>query len=161
MTGGNDELNADLNANRRYAEQRVTAIGRLLEATISQNQSSNRWYTGSLLIINGAAAVAIISADIASGYKIGANGAFVTGVVASLLSAKAELSGLVKMSAGFSKMNDYWSRVVASGIRDASKESSDGSFLNLPVGEEIQERRRNVSLIAFVVGSLIAACGFL
>jgi hypothetical protein len=80
--------------------------------------TSARWVQASLLLVNGAAAVAVLQEDaLPSHVRALASGAFVIGVVLSLLSAYVGMMSAQDVPRRFSELAGYWLSVTIDALR--------------------------------------------
>lgn len=141
----------DPEQSRIFAQHMIEVACGFVRTTQDSSAAVGRWVIGSLLIMNGGAAVAVIGADIVLIYKKFAASVFCAGLMFANLSGFLLFLNLNRVAALYMGVVSYWVSVAATGIRMADREADN---------RLIYGRARNM-LRPSLIGGLLSSCCFL
>jgi hypothetical protein len=153
------------------AQQALRAVAQLeLQTSLAMRDrimteitTSARWVQASLLLVNGAAAVAVLQTDALSTHTRGLAGAFfVAGVILSLLSAYIGMMSAQDVPRRFSELAGYWLSVTVDLLRSEEIEENWAEYGRSRTRlSRLTQIPGWASLAAFIGGCLIAGANLL
>lgn len=117
--------------------------------------SLSRWLLATLVVINGAAAIAVLPLPIAAGAKLGAAGAFLLGILGALGAGVWSLFAFKRVSIAANTMMGYWLAIRGDGRRLAALEASMKSNMDQAIGS-----RGTHAFVFASVAAFLAGCAF-
>ncbi len=123
--------------------------------------SLSRWLLATLVVINGAAAIAVLPLKMAPGAKLGGAGAFLFGILAALGAGLWSLYAFKRVSIAANTMMGYWLTVAGDGQRVAALEATMKRHMDQAVGSRGTHYLVFASVAAFLVGCALAGRGLL
>jgi hypothetical protein len=148
---------------RAVAQLELQTSLAMRDRIMTEITTSARWVQASLLLVNGAAAVAVLQADALSLHARGLAGVFfVVGVIFSLLSAYIGIMSAQDVPRRFSELAGYWLTVTVDLLRS---EEIERNWLEYGRYRTRTSRLTQIpggaSLAAFVGGCLIVGAHLL
>lgn len=158
-----EELNADPELNRAVASTAFQLFTDITKIAMEAASATARWLLTVIVAINGGAAVAVGGIPMSPGFKVAAVCAFIAGILSALGASVAVLATLPALLNPIGEATRYWLEVKHDGERIV------GDY-------EVQQREMDaaaskaavwswsfgiVSVVLFVIGSVLAAAGVL
>lgn len=123
--------------------------------------SLSRWLLATLVVINGAAAVAVLPLKMAGSAKLGSAGAFLLGILAALGAGIWSLYAFKRVSIAANTMMGYWLTIAGDAPRLAALEATMKTHLDQAIGSRGTHFFICASVAAFVIGCMLAGWGLL
>ena len=123
--------------------------------------SLSRWLLATLVVINGAAAIALLPLQMATGAKLGAAVAFLLGILAALGAGAWSLYAFKRVSIAAGTMLGYWLTVVENGARFAALEATMKRHMDQAIGSRGTHVLIFASAAMFLAGCAFAGWGML
>ncbi len=123
--------------------------------------SLSRWLLATLVVINGAAAIALLPLSMANEAKLGGAGAFLIGILAALGAGLWSLYAFKRVSVAAGTMLGYWLTVVDDGPRVNALEATMKGRLDQAIGSRGTHVFVFASMMAFVAGCASTGWGLL
>jgi hypothetical protein len=123
--------------------------------------SLSRWLLATLVVINGAAVLSVLSLRIEPSLKLAAAVAFLIGIVAALAAALWALYAFKRVSIAANTMLGYWLTVAGEGPRLAALEATMKRHMDQAIGSRASHALVFASVAAFLVGCALTGCGLL
>src|SRR5260370_41395463 len=117
------EDNDERASNQLAAETFMPIMVEAFHDGLREVASLSRWLLATLVVINGAAAIAVLPLKMATGAKLGGAGAFLFGILAALGAGLWSLYAFKRVSIAANTMMGYWSTVAGDGPRGAALEA--------------------------------------
>jgi hypothetical protein len=146
-------------SNRLAAETFMPIMVEAFHDGLKEVASLSRWLLATLVVINGAAAIAVLPLKIANGAKLGSAGAFLLGVVAALGAGIWSLYAFKRVSVAANTMMGYWLTVAGDGQRLAALEATMKSHMDQAIGSRGTHVFIFGSVVAFLVGCVLTGWG--
>lgn len=121
--------------------------------------STYRWLLATLVVINGAAAIALLPLPMPTAAKLGAAGALLAGIMAALGAGLWSLHSFKRVSIAAGTMLSYWLTVAEDGFRVEALEASMKRHMDQAVGSRATHYFVLASVNAFLAGCAFAAWG--
>lgn len=154
-----DEDEEDKQQNRIAAQEVVTVLRAMLERFIAELVGIGRWMLATLVLINGAGAVAVLGAPLDSWARPIAGALFVGGILAALTAGFAAVFVFKKAFKPLGQFLGYALTVVHDGERAEALENEMIADLNAAAGSWIGSIVSALSVGAFVAGCVVVALG--
>lgn len=123
--------------------------------------SLSRWLLATLVVINGAAAIAILPLRIANVAKLGGAASFLLGILAALGAGIWSLYQFKRVSIAANTMMGYWLAVAGDGQRLAALETTMKRHMDQAIGSRGTHFFVLASVAAFLVGCGLTGWGLL
>lgn len=128
-------------------------LGELRQASLQQHTDSYKWLTASLLVINGAACLSILSLEsLGLEARLAAGSLFSAGVVFALLTGVANQRANQSIMPEIRKQLGYWLAVAYHGVREPELEATHRS--------EFRSAKR-LALLGSALGRVSGLCWIL
>jgi hypothetical protein len=121
--------------------------------------STSRWLLATLVVINGAAAIALLPMRMPALPKLGAAAALLIGIMAAMGAGLWSLYEFKRVSLAAGTMLSYWLTVAGNGSRVEALESSMKRHMDQAVGSRATHVLLILSVAAFLLGCGFAAWG--
>jgi len=121
--------------------------------------SLSRWLLATLVVINGAAAIAVLPLDMPAAVKLGGAAAFLFGILAALGAAIWSLYAFKRVSIAANTMMGYWLTVAGDSPRVAALEATMKSHMDQALGSRGTHYFVFASVAAFLVGCGLTGWG--
>ncbi|MEA3002392.1 MAG: hypothetical protein QOH81_1180 [Sphingomonadales bacterium] len=157
MTGENDKRAS----NRLAAETFMPMMVEAFHDGLREVGSLSRWLLATLVVINGAAAIALLPLKMARGAKLGGAGAFLFGILAALGAGLWSLYAFKRVSIAAGTMLGYWLSVADDGPRLEVLEATMKRHMDQAVGSRATHFLVFASVAAFLIGCALAGLGML
>ena len=157
MTEDNDERTSS----RLAAETFMPIMVEAFHDGLREVASLSRWLLATLVVINGAAAIALLPLKMAPAAKIGGAGAFLLGILAALGAGLWSLYAFKRVSIAANTMMGYWLTVAEDGQRLAALEATMKRHMDQAIGSRGAHAFVFASVAAFLVGCASAGWGLL
>jgi len=123
--------------------------------------SLSRWLLATLVVINGAATIAVLPLKIPDGAKLGGAGAFLFGILAALGAGIWSLYTFKRVSIAANTMMGYWLTVAGDGSRVGALEATMKSHMDQAIGSRGTHVFVFASVAAFLAGCVLTGWGLL
>ena len=123
--------------------------------------SLSRWLLATLVVINGAGAIALLPLEMATNVKLAGAGAFLLGILAALGAGVWALYAFKRVSIAANTMMGYWLTVAGDAPRLAALEASMKMNLDQAIGSRGTHLFVFGSVSAFVAGCALTGWGLL
>lgn len=123
--------------------------------------SLSRWLLATLVVINGAAAIAVLPLKLGMEAKLWGAGAFLLGILAALGAGLWSLYAFKRVSIAANTMMGYWLTVAEDGQRLAALEATMKRHMDQAIGSRGTHFFVFASLAAFLLGCALAGWGLL
>lgn len=123
--------------------------------------SLSRWLLATLVVINGAAAIAVLPLKLGMEAKLWGAGAFLLGILAALGAGLWSLYTFKRVSIAASTMMGYWLTVAEDGQRLAALEATMKRHMDQAIGSRGTHYFVFASMAAFLMGCALAGWGLL
>ena len=157
MSGDHDDHASD----RLAAETFMPIMVEAFHDGLREVASLSRWLLASLVVINGAAAIAVLPLKLATGAKLVGAGAFLFGILAALGAGLWSLYAFKRVSIAANTMMGYWLTVAGDGPRVAALEATMKRHLDQAIGSRGTHVFVFASVVAFLAGCISAGWGLL
>ena len=151
----------DQAANRLSAETFMPVMVEAFHDGLKEVASLSRWLLATLVVINGAAAIAVLPLKMASGAKLGGAGAFLVGILAALGAGLWSLYAFKRVSIAANTMMGYWLTVAGDGQRVAALEATLKRHMDQAIGSRGTHFFIFASVAAFLAGCILTGWGLL
>jgi len=145
--------------NRLAAETFLPIMVEAFHDGLREVASLSRWLLATLVVINGAAAIAVLPLPMASGAKLAGVGAFLLGILAALGAGVWSLYAFKRVSIAANTMMGYWLTVAGDAPRLASLEESMKRNMDQAIGSRGTHFFVAASVAAFLVGCALTGWG--
>src|SRR5688572_18369554 len=112
-----DETDNERASSRLAAQTFMPIMVEAFHDGLREAGSLSRWLLATLVLINGAAAIAMLPLEMAAGAKLAGAGAFVLGILAALGAGTWSLYAFRRVSISAGTMLAYWMEVANEGQR--------------------------------------------
>jgi hypothetical protein len=157
MSGEQD----DQASNRLAAETFMPIMVEAFHDGLKEVASLSRWLLATLVVINGAAAIAVLPLKMANGVKLWGAGAFLLGILAALGAGLWSLYEFKRVSIAANTMMGYWLAVAGDGQRLAALEATMKKHMDQAIGSRGTHAFVLASVAAFLVGCALIGWGML
>lgn len=157
MNQNNDERASNQLAAQTFMPMMVEAF----HDGLREVASLSRWLLATLVVINGAAAIAVLPLKMAAGAKLGGAVAFLVGILAALGAALWSLYVFKRVSVAAGTMIGYWLSIVDDGSRVAALEATMKRHMDQAIGSRGTHYFIFASVAAFLVGCASVGWGLL
>ena len=123
--------------------------------------SLSRWLLATLVVINGAGAIAVLPLMITTGVKLAAAGAFLLGILTALGAGLWALYAFKRVSIAANTMMGYWLTVAGDAPRLAALEASMKTNMDQAIGSRGTHAFVFASVTAFILGCALTGWGLL
>ena len=147
--------------NRLAAETFLPIMVEAFHDGLREVASLSRWLLATLVVINGAAAIAVLPLPMASGAKLTGVGAFLLGILAALGAGVWSLYAFKRVSIAANTMMGYWLTVAGDAPRLASLEESMKRNMDQAIGSRGTHFFIFASVAAFLAGCILTGWGLL
>lgn len=156
-----DEENDEPTSNRLAAETFMPIMVEAFHDGLREVASLSRWLLATLVVINGAAAIAVLPLKMATSVKLGSAGAFLFGILAALGAGLWSLYAFRRVSIAANTMMGYWLAVAGDGPRVAALEATMKTHLDQALGSRGTHFFVFASVVAFLAGCALSGWGLL
>lgn len=146
-------------SNRLAAETFMPMMVEAFHDGLREAGSLSRWLLATLVAINGAAAISMLSLKIASAAKLGSASAFLIGILAAIGAGCWSLFSFKRVTAGAGTMLAYWLSVASDGPRAEVLEATMKKHFEQAIGSRGTHVFILVSVLAFLLGCGLAGWG--
>jgi hypothetical protein len=153
--------NQERASNRLAAETFMPIMVEAFHDGLREVASLSRWLLATLVVINGAAAIAVLPLKMASCAKLGGAGAFLVGILAALGAGLWSLFVFKRVSIAANTMMGYWLTVAGDGQRLAVLEATMKKHMDQAIGSRGTHFFVFASVAAFLVGCAFTGWGLL
>ena len=157
MSEGQDEQTP----NRLAAETFLPIMVEAFHDGLKEIGSLSRWLLATLVVINGAAVIAILPLRIANVAKLAGAGSFLLGILAALGAGIWSLYQFKRVSIAANTMMGYWLAVAGDGQRLAALETTMKRHMDQAIGSRGTHFFVFTSVTAFLLGCGLTGWGFL
>jgi len=157
MNEDNDERTSD----RLAAETFMPVMVEAFHDGLREVASLSRWLLATLVVINGAAAIAVLPLKMATGAKLGGAVAFLLGILAAVGAGLWSLYEFKRVSIAANTMMGYWLTVAEDGQRVAALEETMKRHMDQAIGSRATHLFVFASVAAFLGGCAFAGWGLL
>jgi hypothetical protein len=157
MNEDNDERTSD----RLAAETFMPVMVEAFHDGLREVASLSRWLLATLVVINGAAAIAVLPLKMATGAKLGGAVAFLLGILAAVGAGLWSLYEFKRVSIAANTMMGYWLTVAEDGQRVAALEETMKRHMDQAIGSRATQLFVFASVAAFLGGCAFAGWGLL
>ena len=155
-----DEENGSA-SNRLAAETFMPMMVEAFHDGLREAGSMSRWLLATLVAINGAAAISMLSLKIMPVAKLGSASAFLVGILSAIGAGCWSLFSFKRVTAGAGTMLAYWLSVANDGPRLEVLEATMKKHFEQAIGSRGTHLLVLVSVVAFLLGCGIAGWGLL
>jgi hypothetical protein len=145
--------------NRLAAETFMPIMVEAFHDGLREVASLSRWLLATLVVINGAGAIAVLPLPMADGVKLGGSGAFLLGILAALGAGIWSLYAFKRVSIAANTMMGYWLTVAGDAPRLAALEASMKSNMDQAIGSRGTHAFAFASVTAFLIGCVLTGWG--
>jgi hypothetical protein len=142
-------------SNRLAAETFMPMMMEAFHDGLREIASLSRWLLATLVLVNGAAAIALLPLKMATEAKLGGACGFLLGILAALGAGLWSLHAFKRVSIGAGTMLGYWLTVAGDGPRVAALEATMKKHMDQAIGSRATHILIFASVAAFLLG-----CGF-
>ena len=153
--------NQELASNRLAAETFMPIMVEAFHDGLREVASLSRWLLATLVVINGAAAIAVLPLKMTNAAKLGGAGAFLFGILAALGAGLWSLYTFKRVSIAANTMMGYWLTVAGDGPRVAALEATMKKHMDQALGSRGTHFFVFASVAAFLVGCAFTGWGLL
>jgi hypothetical protein len=146
-------------ANRLAAETFMPIMVEAFHDGLKEVASLSRWLLATLVVINGAAAIAILPLKMSHAAKSESTGAFLVGILAALGAGLWSLYAFKRVSIAANTMMGYWLTVAGDGQRLAALEATMKRHMDQAIGSRGTRVFVFASMVAFLVGCILTGRG--
>jgi hypothetical protein len=151
--------NQELASNRLAAETFMPIMVEAFHDGLREIASLSRWLLATLVVINGAAAIAVLPLKMAPELKLGSAGAFLLGILAALGAGLWSLYEVKRVSVAANTMMGYWLNVAGDGQRVAALETTMKAHMDQALGSRGTHLFVFASVATFLVGCALTGWG--
>lgn len=148
-------------SNRLAAETFMPMMVEAYHDGLREVASLSRWLLATLVVINGAAAIALLPLKMATAAKVGGAAAFLAGILAALGAGLWSLYAFKRVSVSAGTMVSYWLSVADDGSRVAALEATMKRHMEQAIGSRGTHVFVYVSVASFLVGCVASGWGLL
>ena len=148
-------------SNQLAAETFMPIMVEAFHDGVREVASLSRWLLATLVVINGAAAIAVLPLDLARAAKLGSAGAFLLGIFAALGAGIWSLYAFKRVSIAANTMMGYWLTIAEDEPRVAALEAAMKTHMDQAIGSRGTHYFAFASAAAFLVGCIVAGWGLL
>ena len=123
--------------------------------------SLSRWLLATLVVINGAAVIAVLPLQMGAAAKLAAAGAFLIGILAALGAAVWALYQFKRVGIAANTMMGYWLTVAGDAPRLAALEATMKQHMDQAIGHRGTHLCVFTSVAAFLLGCVVTGSGLL
>ena len=156
-----EEDNGESVSNRLAAETFMPIMVEAFHDGLREVASLSRWLLATLVVINGAAAIAVLPLKIANCAKLGGAGAFLLGILAALGAGLWSLYAFKRVSIAANTMMGYWLTVAGDSQRLAVLEATMKKHMDQAIGSRGTHFFVFASVAAFLAGCAFTGWGLL
>lgn len=149
----------DASANRLAAETFLPMMVEAFHDGLKEAGSLSRWLLATLVAVNGAAAISMLSLKIMSAAKLTSASAFLVGILAAIGAGCWSLYSFRRVTAGAGTMVAYWLSVANDGPRLEVLETTMKKHFEQAIGSRGTHLLVLVSVLAFLLGCAAAGWG--
>lgn len=142
-------------SNRLAAETFMPMMMEAFHDGLREVASLSRWLLATLVLVNGAAAIALLPLKMATEAKLAGGCGFLLGILAALGAGLWSLHAFKRVSIGAGTMLGYWLTVAGDGPRVAALEATMKKHMDQAIGSRATHILIFASVAAFLLG-----CGF-
>ena len=157
MTAVQDERISD----RLAAETFMPIMVEAFHDGLHEIASLSRWLLATLVVINGAATIAVLPLKMDNAAKLGSVGAFLFGILAALGAGIWSLYAFKRVSIAANTMMGYWLTVAGDGARVAALEATMKRHMDQAIGSRGTHYFLFASVAAFLIGCVLAGWGLM
>jgi len=151
--------NQELASNRLAAETFMPIMVEAFHDGLREIASLSRWLLATLVVINGAAAIAVLPLKMTPELKLGGAGAFLLGILAALGAGLWSLYEVKRVSVAANTMMGYWLNVAGDGQRVAALETTMKMHMDQALGSRGTHLFVFASVAAFLAGCALTGWG--
>jgi hypothetical protein len=155
------ENNDEQVSNRLAAETFMPIMVEAFHDGLHEVASLSRWLLATLVVINGAATIAVLPLQIAGGAKLAAAGAFVFGILAAIGAGLWSLYEFKRVSIAANTMMGYWLAIAGDAPRVAALEATLKRHMDQAIGSRGTHFFVFASVAAFLAGCAFTGSGLL
>jgi hypothetical protein len=148
-------------SNRLAAETFMPMMVEAFHDGLREAGSLSRWLLATLVAINGAAAISMLSLQIMPSAKLSSASAFLIGILAAIGAGCWSLFSFKRVTAGAGTMLAYWLSVANDGPRLEVLEATMKKHFDQAIGSRGTHILVLVSVLAFLLGCGVAGWGLL
>ena len=148
-------------SNRLAAETFMPVMVEAFHDGLKEVASLSRWLLATLVVINGAGAVAILPLKMTTEAKLGSSAAFLLGILAALGAGMWSLYAFKRVSIAANTMMAYWLTVAGDAPRLAALEATMKSRMDQAIGSRGTHFFVFASVAAFLVGCIFTGWGIM
>jgi len=156
-----DEESHERRSNRLAADAFMPLMIDAFHAGLREIASLSRWLLATLVVINGAAAIAMLPLRIGTAAKLGGAVAFLVGILAALGAALWSLYVFKRFSTSAGTMMGYWLDVADDGQRLEALEAEMKRHMDQAIGSRGTHALVYLSMAAFLAGCALTGWGLL
>jgi hypothetical protein len=156
-----DEETKERVSNRLAADTFMPLMIEAFHAGLREIASLSRWLLATLVVINGAAVIAMLPLKIDTTAKLGAAFAFLFGILSALGAALWSLYVFKRFSNSAGTMMGYWLDVADDGQRLEALEAEMKLHMEQAIGSRGTHALVYLSMTAFLAGCLLSGWGLL
>jgi len=153
--------NGEQASNRLAAETFMPIMVEAFHDGLREIASLSRWLLATLVVINGAAAIAVLPLKIDTVAKLGGAAAFLLGILAALGAGLWSLYAFKRVSIAANTMMGYWLTVAGDGQRLAALEATMKRHMDQAIGSRGTHFFVFGSVASFLVGCVLTGWGLL
>ena len=153
--------NGEQASNRLAAETFMPIMVEAFHDGLREIASLSRWLLATLVVINGAAAIAVLPLKIDTVAKLGGAAAFPLGILAALGAGLWSLYAFKRVSIAANTMMGYWLAVAGDGQRLAALEATMKRHMDQAIGSRGTHFFVFGSVASFLVGCVLTGWGLL
>ena len=154
---GDEERSSD----QLVAETFMPIMVEAFHDSVREIASLSRWLLATLVLVNGAAVIAVLPLQIAPVAKLGGAAAFLIGILAALGAGIWSLYAFKRLSLAANTMMGYWLTVAGDAPRLAALEATMKQHMDQAIGSRGTHLFVFASVVAFLVGCLATGWGVL
>ena len=121
-------------SNRLAAETFMPIMVEAFHDGLREVASLSRWLLATLVVVNGAGAIAVLPLEMTTGTKVGGAGAFLIGILTALGAGIWSLYAFKRVSIAANTMMGYWLTVAGDAPRLAALEASMKRHMDQAIG---------------------------
>jgi len=148
-------------SNRLAAETFMPIMVEAFHDGLKEVASLSRWLLATLVVINGAGAVAVLPLKMATGPKLGSAAAFLLGILAALCAGIWSLYAFKRVSIAANTMMGYWLTIAGDAPRLAALEATMKRHMDQAIGSRGTHFFVFASVAAFLLGCVLTGWGLL
>jgi len=156
-----DEDNHERVSNHLAAETFMPIMVEAFHDGLREVASLSRWLLATLVVVNGAAAIAVLPLKMAAGAKLESAGAFLFGILAALGAGIWSLYAFKRVSIAANTMMGYWLTVAGDGQRLAALEATMKRHMDQAIGSRGTHVLVFASVAGFLAGCALTGWGML